>query len=65
MALKIDTIGVNQLPHVERVDANPVEGGYEIIFVSRIEGQSTPIVAKLTNNQASDLSRLLTIRRGA
>jgi hypothetical protein len=66
MALRINidpTYGdKNVFPPVEQVDANPVESGYEVTLSTRIEGQLTPIVIKLTDSQARDLSKLLSAK---
>ena len=62
MALKIDTNGPNIFPHVERVDANPIKGGYEVKLFTRIEGELKPTVIKLTDTQAHNLSEMLTAR---
>jgi|APPan5920702963_1055757.scaffolds.fasta_scaffold88446_1 hypothetical protein len=65
MALKIDSHGVNVFPAVEQVDANPIEdGGYEVILVTRIEGQLKPVIIRLTDTQARALSKLLTFGGG-
>jgi hypothetical protein len=64
MALRINIVepyGDNVFPPVEQVRANPVESGYEVTLSTRIEGQLTPIVIKLTDSQARDLSKLLAI----
>jgi len=67
MALRINidpTYGdKNVFPPVEQVQANPVESGYEVILSTRIEGQLTPIVIKLTDSQARDLCKLLEPRQ--
>jgi len=61
MAIKINNDGVNTFPKVEEVDANSaIEGGCEVILLTRIEGQLTPVVIKLTDTQARKLSELLT-----
>ena len=56
MALKIDSHGVNVFPAVEQVDANPIEdGGYEVILVTRIEGELKPVIIRLL--QTPDIRR--------
>jgi len=66
MALKLTADGLNVFPKVEQVEANPVAGGgHEVILLTRIEGQLTPVTIKLTKDQSRELSKLLTLGTGA
>jgi hypothetical protein len=61
MALKIDNQGLNVFPAVEAVDAKDAGREVEVTFLTKVEGQSTPVVVKLSYKQAGDLSELLAI----
>ena len=61
MALKIDSDGLNIFPAVEAVDAQDAGREVEVILLTKVEGQSTPVVVKLSYKQAADLSKLLSL----
>jgi hypothetical protein len=59
MTIKTDNVGANVFPRVEEVEAKAIEGGHEVTLHTRLEGQPTPVVIKLTDAQARKLSELL------
>jgi hypothetical protein len=61
MTVKVEGHGLHIFPHVENADANPANGAVEMILVTKVEGQSVPVVVKLTKGQASDLAKLLAL----
>jgi hypothetical protein len=61
MTLKIDAAGPNVFPPVEAVDAGDACREVEVTLLTKVEGQLTPVVVKLSYKQASDLSKLLAI----
>jgi hypothetical protein len=61
IAIKIiDNVRENVFPRIEEVEAKAIVGGHEVTLHTRIEGQLTPVVIKLTDAQARKLSELLT-----
>lgn len=61
VALRIDDQGVNVFPAVEAVDAKDAGKDVEVVLLTKVEGQLTPVVVKLSYKQAGDLSKLLAI----
>ena len=61
MTLKIDGQGQNIFPAVEAVDAKDAGRDVEVTLLTKVEGQPTPVVVKLSYKQASDLSEQLAI----
>jgi hypothetical protein len=61
MTLKIDGEGPNVFPVVEAVDASDAGREVEVTLLTKVAGQLTPVVVKLSYKQAGDLSKLLAI----
>lgn len=61
MVLKIDNVGLNIFPAVEAVDARDAGREVEVVLLTRVEGQSAPVVLNLTYKQAADLSKQLSV----
>jgi len=61
MAVKIDGDGPNTFPAVEAVDAKDAGRDVELVLLTSVAGQSTPVVVKLSYKQAADLSKLLSV----
>jgi hypothetical protein len=61
MTLKIDGEGPNVFPVVEAVDASDAGRDVEVTLLTKVAGQLTPVVVKLSYKQAGDLSKLLAI----
>jgi hypothetical protein len=61
MAIKIDNAGVNVFPAVEAVDATDAGREVEVTLLTKVDGKRTPVVVKLSYQQAGDLSKLLAI----
>ncbi len=61
MVLKIDSVGLNIFPAVEAVDARDAGREVEVVLLTRVEGQSAPVVVKLSYKQAADLSQQLSV----
>jgi hypothetical protein len=61
MTLRIDAHGSNVFPPVEAVDAKDAGRDVEVTLLTKVEGQPTPVVIKLSYKQASDLAKLLAI----
>jgi hypothetical protein len=61
MAITINNVGKNVFPQVEEVETKAIEGGHEVTLHIRIEGQLTPVVIKLSDEQARKLSNLLAL----
>ncbi len=61
MAVKIDGDGPNIFPAVEAVDAQDAGRDVELVLLTRVAGQSTPVTVKLSYKQAADLSKQLSV----
>jgi hypothetical protein len=61
MALRIDDQGQNIFPAVEAVDASDAGREVAVTLLTKVAGELTPVVVKLSYKQASDLSKLLAI----
>jgi hypothetical protein len=61
MTLRIDGEGPNVFPAVEAVDASDAGREVEVTLLTKVAGQLTPVVVKLSYKQAGDLSKLLAI----
>jgi hypothetical protein len=61
MALRIDNQGPNIFPTVEALDVKDAGREVEITLMAKIEGPLTPVVIKLSYQQASDLAKQLAI----
>ena len=59
MTVTIDRTEPNILPTVEYLDARDAGRNVELIFEVKVEGQSIPVTAKLSYQQAADLGILL------
>jgi len=61
MAVKIDSDGPNIFPAVEAVDAQDAGREVDVTLLTKVAGQSTPVVVKLSYKQAADLSKQLSV----
>jgi hypothetical protein len=58
MAIKIDNDGPNIFPTVDFLDAQPEGSEIGLIFGTKIEGQSTRVLLRLTRAQWSALKTI-------
>ena len=55
MTVKIDNTEPNVFPVIEKIDARDSGHDAELILVTRIEGELTPVTVKLSYRQAGHL----------
>jgi hypothetical protein len=61
MAIKIDSDGPNIFPAIEAVDAQDAGREVDVTLLTKVAGQSAPVVVKLSYKQAADLSEQLSV----
>ena len=59
MIVKIDNEEPNVFPLVEGIDVRDAGRSAEVIFATKVEGQLTPVIIRLSYGQANALAVLL------